>query len=352
MSQTVMIEAFEQQPGARVRALDNIFSWMQPQGLEGKHVLLLLDDYPVAPDMLQRAVNLVSAAARVDFGARSFAQYDSSGRTALQDILQDRGSLVELGDGEYESLDVPERMTMRQFRGMEAPEKRFLKKVFIARPLAEADFFIVLRNLGLNRFSGVHGIFATLLDCLPAKTRTEILSYASYDLMGEALLDAWSAMPAQFLFGIFDGERLREETFGDTVETGFFIAGIDPDDLDSYALIASGCRVSASPFSTTASVRMGKGKGSKAADITANVTLEELRDRIPAGFLRKTIRRGLFRGAPMLRFSARPASYDNLVCPTGAISEGPDGVPVVNRVSCVGCGWCLKEYAEADLSRR
>jgi len=347
-----MIEAFEQRPDARAYALDNVFGWMQPQKLETKRILVLLGDTPVAADLVRRAVALVSAAAHIDLGVHSLKKYDSAQRAALQDIVKDHGSLLELEHGEYESLEVPRRTSDRQFHGMEASERRFLKKAFVARPLAEADLFIVIRNLELNRFSGIHGVFATLLDCVPAKTRTEVLSYASYGLMGEALLDVWSALPGQFLFGVFDGEQLHDETFGDTTDTGFIMAGIDPDDLDGYGLIASGCRVSYSPFSATASARSGKGRGHRAADVTANVSLEELRERVPAGFVRKNLTRRLFGTAPALRFSARPAGYDSLVCPTGAMSAESGEIPVVNRASCIGCGWCLKEYAEVTPSKR
>ncbi len=116
--------------------------------------------------------------------------------------------------GEYESLTVPTRSYARQLHRMETRERRYIKQAFVTRCLAEADLFVVVRGLELNRFSGVHGVFATVLDCVPTKTRTEVLSYAAYGLMGEALLDVWSAINGLFLFGVFDGERIREETFG------------------------------------------------------------------------------------------------------------------------------------------
>ena len=235
---------------------------------------------------------------------------------------------------------------------METPERRYVKQAFVSRCLAEADLFVVARGLELNRFSGVHGIFATVLDCLATKTRTEVLSYAAYGLMGEALLDVWSAIPGAFLFGVFDGERACEETYGRTVETGVILAGIDPEELDGYALIASGGRVSWSPFSSSASARIGKGRRGRVADVVSNIALDELRARVPDGFWQRLPVRGVFGVPPVFRFSSRPENFDTLVCQMGAIEERQDGIPLVRRASCVACGWCLKEYAEVSTYRR
>jgi hypothetical protein len=235
---------------------------------------------------------------------------------------------------------------------METPERRYIKQAFVARCLAEADLFVVVRGLELNRFSSVHGVFATVLDCVPTKTRTEVLSYAAYGLMGEALLDVWSAIRGVFLFGVVDGERAREETYGTTAETGVILAGIDPEELDGYALIASGGRVSWSPFSSSASARIGRGGCGRTADVASNIPLDELRARVPDGFLQRPPVRGMFGAPPVFRFSRRPDNFDALVCPMGAIEEGQNGIPLVRRASCVACGWCLKEYAEASASRR
>jgi heterodisulfide reductase subunit A-like polyferredoxin len=60
----------------------------------------------------------------------------------------------------------------------------------------------------------------------------------------------------------------------------------------------------------------------------------------------------MFGAPPVFRFSRRPDNFDALVCPMGAIEEGQNGIPLVRRASCVACGWCLKEYAEASASRR
>ncbi len=349
MSQTVMIEALESSPDARTRALDDVFAWMSPHGLEGKRVLVLLGDTPVGQDLVERAVGALSGAAHIDLAAHSLARYDQADRTALTKLVEGKGSLIELGRGEYESLDVPIRSYARQLHTMQTRERRYLKRAFVARPLAEADLFVVVRGLDLNRFSGVHGVFATILDCVPAKTRTEILSYAAYDLAGEALLDVWSAIRGLFLFGIFDGEQMREETFGTTAAMGFLIAGIDPADLDGYALIASGGRMSYSPFSASASSRGGEGRRGRPADITTNISLDELRERVPAGFLQKPVARSLFRRQPVFRFSARPDGFDPLVCPMGALEEGQDGIPVVRRSACVACRWCLKQYREVSV---
>ncbi len=352
MSETVMIEALGQGTLARTQALDNVFDWVEPRGLDGKRVLVLLGDIPVRLDLVERTVQALSGAARVDFAARSLAGYDEAYRSALTSLLGGRGDLIEIVSGEYESLTVPKRSYARQLHKMETPERRYIKQAFVARCLAEADLFVVIRGLELNRFSGVHGVFATVLDCVPTKTRTEILSYAAYRLMGEALLDVWSAIRGAFLFGVVDGERAREETYGRIAETGVILAGIDPDELDGYALIASGGRVSWSPFSSSASARIGRGGRGRGADVASNISLHELRARMPAGFLQKPAMHGAF-GAPLVfRFSRRPDNFDTLVCPMGAIEEGQNGIPLVRRAACVACGWCLKEYAEVSPYRR
>lgn len=352
MSQTVMIEALGPGPDARTRALDNVFSWMEPHGLDGKRVVVLLGDTPVGQDLMERTVKALSGASRIDLAAHSLKHYDQADRAALTGLLGDKGSLIELRSGEYESLDVPVRMSMRQLHTLQTRERRYLSKALVARPLAEADLFVVVRNLEINRFSGVHGVFATILDCVPAKTRTEILGYAAYDLLGEALLDVWSAIGGLFLFGVLDGEQIREETFGTSAPMGVMIAGVEPSDLDGYALIASGGRLSYSPFSASASLRGGDGHRGRPADIATNISLDELRQRIAPGFLERPARRSLFGGQPAFRFSARPPDFDLLTCPMGAIEEGEDGIPVVRRSSCVACRWCLKQYPEASASRK
>jgi hypothetical protein len=352
MSQTVMIEALGPGHDARARALDNVFAWIEPYGLDGKRVAVLLGDAPVGQDLMERTVRALSGAARVDLAARSLARYDQAHRGALTELLGDKGSLIELSSGEYESLNVPTRSYARQLHTMQTRERRYLKQAFVALPLAEADLFVVVRGLEVNRFSGVHGFFATVLDCVPTKTRTEILSYAAYDQMGEALLDVWSTIRGLFLFGVLDGEQMREETFGTTAATGVMIAGIDPNDLDGYALIASGGRISYSPFSASASLRGGQGHRGRPAGIASNISLDEVRQRVPPGFLHRPVTRSLFGGQPVFRFSARPADFDPLVCPMGAIEEGQDGIPVVRRPACVACRWCLKQYPEASASRK
>jgi len=352
MSQTVMIEALGQGTDARTQALDNIFHWIEPQGIEGRRVLVLLGDVPVQLDLVERTIRTLSGAARVDLAARSLAGYDEAYRSALKHLVGERGDLIEIISGEYESLTVPTRSYARQLHRMETPERRYIKQAFVTRRLAEADLFVVVRRLELNRFSGVHGVFATVLDCVPTKTRTEVLSYAAYGLMGEALLDVWSSINGLFLFGVLDGEHASEETYGRTAETGVILAGIDPEELDGYALIASGGRVSWSPFSFSASARIGRGGRGKPADVVSNIALDELRTRVPEGFLQRPPVRGIFNSPPVFRFSRRPDRFDMLVCPMGAIEEGQNGIPLVRRASCVACGWCLKEYAEVSTSRR
>ena len=352
MSQTVMIEALGQGIDARTQELDNVFRWIEPQGIDGRRVLVLLGDIPAPLDLVERTVRTLSGAARVDLAARSLAGYDEAYRSALTSLLGEHGDLIEIISGEYESLTVPRRSYARQLHKMETPERRYIKQVFVSRCLAEADLFVVVRGLELNRFSGVHGIFATVLDCVATKTRTEVLSYAAYGLMGEALLDVWSTIRGSFLFGVLDGERAREETYGRTVETGVILAGIDPEELDGYALIASGGKVSWSPFSSSASARIGRGRRGRTTDVASNIALDELRARVPGGFWQRPPVRSAFGAPPVFRFSGRPESFDTLVCPMGAIEEGQDGIPIVRRGACVACGWCLKEYAEVSAYRR
>jgi len=352
MRQTVMIEALGQGPDARVRALDNIFAWLEPHEIGGKRVVVLMGDVPAGQDLMERTVRALSGAARVDLAAHSLAHYDQSRRAALAELVKDKGDLVELCSGEFEALTVPIRSYARQLHSVQTVERRYLKQALVARPLAEADLFAVVRGLELNRFSGVHGVSATILDCVPTKTRTEVLNCAAYGLMGEALLDVWSAIDGLFLFGVFDGEQVREETSGAVAPMNIVIAGIDPDDLDGYAVIASGGRTSSSPFSASASARGGAGRRGRPADVATNVPLEDLRQRVPIGFQQRPVVRGLFSAKPVFRFTARPARFDTLVCPTGAIEEGQDGIPVVRRAACVACGWCLKEYPEVSASRR
>jgi hypothetical protein len=351
MSQTVMIEALGKGPLARTQALDNVFRWMEPQGLDGKRVLVLLGDVPARLDVVERTVRTLSGVARVDLAARSLAGYDAAYRGALTRLLDGRGDLIEMISGQYESLTVPVRSYARQLHRMETPERRYIKQAFVSRCLAEADLFVVVRGLELNRFSGVHGVFATVLDCLPTRTRTEVLSYAAYGLMGEALLDVWSAISSIFLFSILDGERACEETYGRTAESGVILAGIDPEELDGYALIASGGKVSWSPFGSSASARVGRSGRGRATGLASNVSLDELRARMPEGFLQRPPVRSALGAPPVFRFSRRPDSFDTLVCPMGAIEEGPDGIPLVRRSACVACGWCLKEYPEVSASR-
>jgi len=352
MSQTIMIEALGQGSEARSQALDNVFQWMQPRGMDGRRVLVLLGDMPVQLDLVERVLQTLSGAARVDLAARSLAGYSEEYRRKVTRLLGEHGNLIEMVSGDYESLPVPTRSSARELHGMQTPERRYVKQAFVSRCLAEADLFVVARGLELNRFSGIHGVFATILDCVPTKTRTEVLSYAAYGQMGEALLDVWSAITAGFLFGVLDGGLAREETFGRTAETSVILAGIDPEELDGYALIASGGRVSWSPFGSSASARIGRGGRGRTADVASNVSLDELRERVPDGFLAKPPVRGLFGAVPVFRFSGRPDNFDTLVCPMGAIEEGQDGIPLVRRASCVACGWCLKEYAEVSVSRR
>lgn len=351
MAETLMIEALGQEGDARARALDNVFSWMTPQRLEGKRIVVVLGDTPVKLDLVQKTVASLAGAARIDLAARSLAGYDDAARTSLSELLGGRGDLIEMISGEFELLAVPVRNSARELHSMQTQERRFIKQAFVARCLAEADLFVVVRGLELNRFSGVHGVFATVLDCVATRTRTEVLSYAAYNLMGEALLDVWSAIDGAFLFGVLDGEETREETFGKTIGTGVILAGIDPEELDGYALIASGGKVSWSPFSASASARTGKARRGRAAEVVSNVSLDELRARVPTGFCQKPVTHGLFGKVPVLRFAGRPADFDALVCPTGAIEEGPAGIPVVRRANCVACGWCLKQYAEVSVQR-
>jgi hypothetical protein len=352
MSQTVMMEALGQGEDARMHALGNIFAWMEPHGLEGKRVLVLLGDVPVEEDLMERVIRTLSSASRVDLAARSLAGYDEAHRTALTELLHGKGDLMELSSGEYESLEVPVRPYARRLHQMQTVERRYLKQAFVARPLAEADLFVVVRGLEVNRFSGVHGVFATILDCVPTKTRTEVLSYAPYGLVGEALLDVWSAIQGLFLFGVLDGEQTHDETFGTTAATDVLIAGIDPDDLDAYALIATGGRISWSPFSAAASTRGGKTRHGRPADVASNISLDELRGRIPSGFLHVPATRSFFGGSPVFRFSSRPIDFDPLVCPMGAIEEGQNGVPLIRKSACIACRWCLKQYPEVSAFPR
>jgi hypothetical protein len=351
MNQTVMIEAYGDTAGDRTTALEHTFGWMQPQGLQGKRILLLTGNVPGDPAVLRRAVELCREAGHIDIGIQSLGDWPAAARLTMEELIAPYGRVIEYGGGEYESLKVPSRVVAGTRHRLETIEKCYLKQVFVARCLAEADLIGVVRMVELNRFSGVHGFFATILDCVPTRTRTEVLSYASYGMMGEAMLDVYSAIRGRFLFGVFDGHRVIEETFGDTADARFIIAGIDPDELDAYALIASGSRVSYSPFSNPARARLGKGRRGASPDIVLNVRLDDLRARIPSEFVRAPIIRSAFRSLPDLRFSACPVDFDTLVCPTGAIELGENGIPAVRRTACVGCGWCLRVWREVTLAR-
>ena len=89
-----MIEALGQEIDARTQALDNVFNWMEPQGIDGKRVLVLLGDFPVRLDLVERTVRTLSGAARVDLAARSLAGYDEAYRSALTSLLGERGDLI------------------------------------------------------------------------------------------------------------------------------------------------------------------------------------------------------------------------------------------------------------------
>src|SRR5450759_558727 len=52
MSQTVMIEALGQGIDARTQELDNVFRWIEPQGIDGRRVLVLLGDIPAPLDLV------------------------------------------------------------------------------------------------------------------------------------------------------------------------------------------------------------------------------------------------------------------------------------------------------------
>ena len=101
MSQTVMIEALGQGIDARTQALDNVFRWMEPQGLDGKRVLVLLGDIPAPLDLVERMVRTLSRAAQIDLATRSLAGYDQTYRSALTSLLGERGDLIEITSGEY-----------------------------------------------------------------------------------------------------------------------------------------------------------------------------------------------------------------------------------------------------------
>jgi hypothetical protein len=352
MNQTVMIEAYSDVTGGRTTALEHIFGWMQPQSLHDKRILLLAGNTPVDPALLRHAVGLCRGSGRIDIGIQSLTRWPTAARSAMDELIAPYGRVIEYGGGEYESLEVPSRFVTGTRRRLEVNEKRYVRQAFVARCLAEADLIGIVRGVGLNRFSGIHGFFATILDCVPTKTRTEVLSYASFGMMGEALLDVYSAIRGRFLFGVLDGHSVVEETFGEAVDARFIIAGTDPDELDSYALIASGSRVSYSPFSNPAQARLGKGRRGASPDVVLNVRLDDLRARIPSGFVRPPILRSAFRSQPNLHFSACPADFDTLVCPTGAIDLAESGIPAVRRGACVACGWCLGAWREVSVARR
>ena len=352
MSETVMLEAMGQGPGARAQAIEHVMRWVNPGvDVRGKSVVVLLGEYPPGSDLLEATLGSLSEAGRVDLAAPTLARYDTALREHLAGLLGTRGQLIDISAGQYEALRVPLRSSMRDVHGMQTAERRLIKDAYVARCLADADSFAVVRNLELNRFSGVHGMFATVLDFLATKTRAEVLGYQGYSLMGQALLDVWSAIEGDFLFGVLDGQQVREETFGKEAELGILLGGLDPAELDGTALIASGGRVSWSPFTASGSSRTGTGSRIDArSGIVTNIPLEDIRERMPARFAERPPARRFLGAAPVVRFTGRPADFDTLVCPTGAIEEGTDGIPVVRRHSCVLCGWCLKQYAEATTS--
>ncbi len=354
MSETVMLEAMGQGPGARAQAIEHVVRWVNPGvDVRDRSVVVLLGENPAGVDLLEAVLGSLSEAARVDLAAPTLAQYDATLREHLAGLLGARGQLIDISTGQYEALRVPLRTSMRDVHGMQTAERRLIKDAYVARCLADADRFAVVRCLELNRFSGVHGVFATVLDFLATKTRAEVLGYHGYDLMGQALLDVWSAIEGDFLFGVLDGQQAREETFGKVAELGVLLAGLDPVELDGTALIASGGRVSWSPFGASASTRAGTGHRRDArSGIVANVALEDIRERMPQGFAERPPARRFLGAAPTVRFTGRPVDFDTLVCPTGAIEEGADGIPVVRRHSCIACGWCLKQYPEATTSPR
>lgn len=354
MSETVMLEAMGQVPGVRTEAIEHVVRWVNPgHDVRDRSVVVLLGEYPAGADLLEAVVGSLSEAARVDLAAPTLARYDAALREHLAGLLGTRGQLIDISSGQYEALRVPLRSSMRDVHGMQTAERRLIKDAYVARCLADADRFAVVRGLELNRFSGVHGVFATVLDFLATKTRADVLGYQGYGLMGQALLDVWSAIEGDFLFGVLDGQQAREETFGKVAELGILLAGLDPAELDGTALIASGGRVSWSPFGASASTRAGTGNRRDArSGIVTNVALEDVRERMPHGFAEHPPVRRFLGAPPTIRFTGRPADFDTLVCPTGAIEEGTDGIPVVRRHSCIVCGWCLKQYAEATTSPR
>ena len=354
MSETVILEAIGQGPGARAQAIEHVIRWVNPGvDVRGRSVVVLLGEYPAGSDLLEAVVGSLSEAARVDLAAPTLARYDADRREHLAGLLGTRGQLIDMSAGQYEALRVPLRASLHNAHGMQTAERRLIKDAYVALCLAEADRFAVVRNLELNRFSGVHGMFATVLDCLATKTRAEVLGYQGYGLMGQALLDVWSALEADFLFGVLDGQRAHEETFGKEAELGILLGGLDPAELDGTALIASGGRVSWSPFAASGSSRRGTGsRRDVRSGIVTNIPLGDVRERMQLGFAERPPARRFLGAAPTVRFTGRPADFDTLVCPTGAIEEGTDGIPVVRRHSCVLCGWCLKQYAEATTSPR
>jgi len=305
---------------------------------------------------------------------------------ALTQILKELGCTVWIGDSSggaiggispttrsfavsgLEDMAKKEGAIIKNFdkEGVAAvqPESGCTDKMYIARPMFEADFVINLPKFKTHSAAVYTGAVKNLFGCIPGLRKAEYHKIAATpDKFGEVIADIHKAVDVGL--HIMDGITAMQgegPTAGEPYHAGKILMSTDPLALDTVALAMLGVKVDNVPMLVTAGERgLGESRLDKieiAGDYVAPPRLQGF--RLPKRYVRK---RENVNSAIMVkiinflksrpRINLRSCKHCNMCvesCPAGAINRDTKKIDYGKCIECMCCHE-LCQYKAVELKR-
>lgn len=234
------------------------------------------------------------------------------------------------------------------FSLVEVPEPLQFRKLYIAKPVLEADVVISLPKLKTHELTYYTGAVKNFFGTLPLKCRKETHLLGKRDLFGEAVADLYSIIRPDF--AVMDGIIGMEgngPSHGEPVNSGVILASRDCVSLDIVAAEMIGFDPLKIP--TTAGV-LKKGFGNQCPIVVGTPLKEVKRKFKPSSggvstapsFLTRSLGKyyTIYPRINQRKCTRCSACYNN--CSPHAVERLEDGSFRINQDKCILC-YCCRE---------
>jgi len=327
--------------------------------IKGKKIAIYFDFPTPNATILKETIHFlkINEASEITVGASIFV--DKLPEEIVNLLKEENIQFVDFRKNSYERLDVQrmEEKSVEHFRGfamlspiqysneqqiakMGISGKRIIKYAFIPTTLTEADYIVPVIKMKDSPTTKIGGIVASTLTLMPTMTRNQVLLRKLTFQFWKALLEIYSLIKDNVLFGVVDGVDAVISNSEEINKMNVILFSEDPLALDSTTAVLTGHR-SREVESNKVGDSMDLGSGLFDHITTYGDTFLTFRKEVKRS-LRYPAKRSIRKIIPHIT-SEQNKLIDVVsnFCPTGAIvKEGKNYT--IDKRKCTSCFFCVQ----------